>query len=124
MAFRDWAVPHHLKLDNGRDYCSQRITGLTKDQRNRLRREVGPDWQKWVRRNAPADGPVDTRWIGICGELGINLKFALPYAPWSKGATERVFGRFENERGKLFITYCGDSALNKPECLDAIRCGG
>ena len=36
---------------------------------------------------------------------------------------ERWFGTFEGQCGKTFATYCGNSTLHRPECLEAIRRG-
>ncbi len=122
-AFREWAIPVKMRIDNGRDYTSKLITGVTKEQRNRLKRELGPDWQRVLQRSKAQDSPIDARWLGICGELSIELIYAIPYAPWSKGTLERLFGRLEAQHGKTYVTYCGNSAVNKPECLEEIRRG-
>ncbi len=123
MAFMEWAVPVSMRIDNGKDYCAKPITGVTKDQRIRLRRELGPDWQRIIQRNTPDETGVDSRWLGICGELDIKLIYAIPYAPWSKATLERFFGRFEGQHGKTYSTYCGNNAVNRPECLVDIKRG-
>ncbi len=123
MACRDWAIPERMRIDNGKDYTSKIITGVTKSQRDSLRRSIGPEWQTWLKRNAGQDAPIDSRWLGICGELDIELIYAIPYAPWSKGTIERFFGRLHDQHDKTYATYCGNSALNKPECLEQIKRG-
>ena len=65
----------------------------------------------------------DPRWLGVTGELGIELIYATPYAPWSKGTLERWFRRFEDQHGRTYVTYCGNSANHKPECLAEIKRG-
>jgi len=122
-AFREYAVPVKMRIDNGRDYTSKLITGVTKSQRDRLRRELGRGWQRVVSRNAPDDSPIDSRWLGVCGELGIELIYAHVHAPWAKGTLERFFGTLSDHHGKTYATYCGNSTVNKPECLDDIRRG-
>jgi len=123
MAFLRWAIPETLRIDNGKDYTSRLLVGVTKAERDRLRREYGRDWQRVIRRDANLVDCVDPRFMGITQELGIECVYAIPYSPWSKGQTERLFGTFESRCGKTFATYCGRSSLNRPECLDTIRRG-
>jgi len=122
-AFTDWAIPERMRIDNGKDYTSRTITGVTKAEGDRFRRELGQDWKRFITRNAAQDSPIDSRWLGIAGELGIDLIYAIPYAPWSKGTLERWFGTMEGRFGKTVVTYCGNDALNRPECLEQIRRG-
>ena len=123
MAFRDWAIPVKCRIDQGRDFTSKQVVGISKIERARLRRELGPDWKKFIQRNGPGDDRIDARWLGTFGELNIEPINAIPYSPWSKGTLERAFGRVEDELGKTFVTYCGNSTLNRPECLEEIRRG-
>ena len=123
MAFRDWAISAALRIDNGRDFASELLAGVTKAQRDQLRRKYGPDWRKVLERDADLVACVDARFKGIVAELGTELVYAIPYAPWSKGQTERWFGTFEARCGKTFATYCGNSSLRRPECLEVIRRG-
>ncbi len=123
MAFRDRAVPERIRIDNGKDFASELLCGVTKATRDSLRRQHGPDWQEVLRRDASLIECVDERFMGITAELGIELTYAIPYAPWSKGVTERWFGLFEERCGKSFTTYCGRSSSTRPECLQAIRDG-
>jgi len=123
MAFRDWSVPERLRIDNGKDYASELLTGVTKATRDRLRVEYGRDWVKVLKRDAHLIDCVDPRFMGITAELGIETIYAIPYAPWSKGQTERWFGTFEGRCGKTMATYCGNSTLARPECLEQIRRG-
>lgn len=118
MAFRDWAVPRVMKIDNGRDYTAKAITGYTKGERDRLRRRFGPTWLERAKHLVEIDS-TDSRWLGITGELGIEVIFALPYSPWSK-LVERWFRRVEDEFGSPHATYCGNSPANRPECLTEI----
>ena len=122
MAFRDWAVPTVMRIDNGRDYTSRLITGPTKRQRDGLLRAFGADWRTVVKRAAHVVDCVDPRWLGLAGELDIDLIYAIPYSPWSK-MIERFFGTFTDQHAKCYPTYCGNSAVNKPECLHEIRRG-
>ncbi len=123
MAFRDWAIPAKMRIDNGRDYTSKLITGVTKAERNALKRELGKDWQRALKRSDTLVTCDDTRWLGITGELEINVIYAIPYAAWSKGQVERWFGTFHGQCGKSFATYCGRSVLTRPDCLEEIKRG-
>ncbi|MDO8632533.1 MAG: DDE-type integrase/transposase/recombinase [Phycisphaerales bacterium] len=121
-AFR-WAVPEHLRIDNGKDFTSKLLTGVTKHERDALRRELGGDWRRVLERNSKLAECVDPRFKGVVHELGIELIYARPYAAWSKGTIERFFGTFEDQCGKTFATYCGNSTMTRPECLETIRRG-
>lgn len=122
IAFRKRAVPETIRIDNGRDYTSKLLTGMTRAQRDALRREHGSDWRDVVRREGGKVG-VDTRWMGILTELGIRTVFAQPYHAWSKGTIERWFGTLESQFGRTFATYCGSSTIRRPEYIAAIRRG-
>lgn len=124
MAFRDWAIPEKLRIDNGKDFASELLTGVTKATRDSLRRQYGREWKDVLRRDEALVGCVDRRFLGITEELGIDTIYAIPYAPWSKGTTERWFGTFEDRCGKTFATYCGNTPQTRPECLEAIRKSG
>ena len=117
MAFRDWAIPRVMRIDNGKDYTSRLITGLTKQDVRGLRREYGGEWKEVVRRTRNLVSCADARWLGITGELDIELIYAIPYSPWSKGTLERWFGTFEGRCGKTFATYTANTPVNRPECL-------
>jgi transposase InsO family protein len=124
MAFTDWAIPEHLKIDNGRDFTSKLITGLTKREVRALRREYGSEWKDVVRRDRNLALCDDSRWLGITGELGIELIYAIPYAPWSKGTVERWFKTFDERHGKTISTWCGRKPSEKPAALkDILRAG-
>ncbi len=122
-AFRDRAIPRKMRIDNGKDFTSKLLTGTTKHTRDRLRTEFGADWRNVVKRTEALIECVDPRFQGVIHSLGIELIYAIPYQPWSKGTLERWFGTFEDQCGKTFATYCGNSTLRRPECLEAIRRG-
>jgi putative transposase len=122
MAFRE-AVPEVMRIDNGKDFASKTVTGLTKTECRVLRREYGPAWKTVVRRGRDHVSCDDPRWLGVTGELGVELIYAKPYSPWSKGTLERWFRTFEDQCGKLFNTYCGHTPVARPESLQLIREG-
>jgi len=122
-AFRDWAIPQHMRIDNGKDFCSKWLTGLTKSEVRALRREYGGRWKEIMRTRRDHALGSDPRWLGLTPELGIDLIYAIPYAAWSKGTVERWFGTFHDQCGKTFVTYCGNSPQTKPECIEEIRKG-
>jgi transposase InsO family protein len=121
VACRDWAVPEHIHLDNGRDYKSRLISGFTSGERNRLRAALGKDWKQVTERVLVECG--DPRWGGIADELGIEIHWAIAYAPWSKGLQERFFGTFHERCKALFPTYCGNSPSTRPECVEELKQG-
>jgi len=123
MAFSTWAIPETMRIDRGKDFTSKLFQGLTRQQRNQLRREWGPDWKRELARMDAADGPLDGKWRGIAGELGIRIVEAIPYSPWSKGTVERVFRTVSEGFAKSFATYCGNSTRTRPEGLQDVRAG-
>ncbi len=120
MAFRDWAIPRVLKIDNGKDFASKAIVGVTKKERARLRKALGPDWQQAFKRGEHLVDCTDPRWLGITGELDIAVSYALPYSPQSKATLERWFRTFEEQHGKTYATYTGNRPGSRPEALDEI----
>jgi len=123
IAAYEWAVPENLRIDNGKDFASKLLTGVSKRERDKLRREYGRDWRNVMRRDENLVECGDPRVQGITTELKIETIYAIPYAPWSKGQVERFFGSFEGRCGKTFATYCGRSSMTRPECLEVIRRG-
>ncbi|MBU0717153.1 MAG: DDE-type integrase/transposase/recombinase, partial [Planctomycetes bacterium] len=117
MAFREWAVPQRAYIDQGKDFTSELLTGVTKQQRTRYRKEFGPDWRNALRHQE------EVFWFGVLGELGVEVNYAIPYHAWSKGIMERWYGTFEDHCAKTFITYCGNSTMTRPECLEQIKRG-
>ena len=117
MAFREWAVPHRLYIDQGKDFTSELLTGVTKRERTAYRKQLGPDWRNALRHQG------EVFWFGVLGELGIEVNYAIPYHAWSKGMMERWYGTFEDHCSKTFITYCGNSTTTRPECLEQIKRG-
>jgi len=115
-AFVDWAIPQVLYVDNGKDFTSKLITGLTKSELRALRREFGVEWRDVLRRERSRALCDDQRWFGVTGELGIDVRYALPYSPWSK-PIERWFREFHRHCCRRFTTYCGPSTEQRPEDL-------
>lgn len=117
MAFAQWAVPHRFHIDQGKDFCSELLTGVTKRERDVCSRQLGPDWQQVLRHQQTVF------WHGVLGELGVGVVYADPYCPWSKGQIERFFGTVHDQFDKTFATYCGRDTVSRPECLAEIRRG-
>jgi len=121
MAFRDWSICEHIKLDNGKDFRSQLFAGMTKRQMDALKRAHGDDWEKVVKRDEALLDANDKRWLGLYEELGVKVHYAIPYAPWSKGLQERWYGTMHDQCDKNFATYCGSSSQNKPDYVEELR---
>lgn len=122
MAFRDWAIPSVMRIDNGKDFTSRAVTGFTKRERDRLRRFHGGEWKQIARRSEHLVDCDDPRWLGVSGELEIDVIYAIPYSPWSKGTTERFYGTAQGRFSKLQPTYCGNSPQTRPECVEQLKC--
>ncbi|MGB2986547.1 MAG: hypothetical protein WBE26_11770, partial [Phycisphaerae bacterium] len=87
-----------------RDYTSRLITGVSKRERDRLRQALGADYQRIMQRAEHQVECTDPRWLGITGELGIELIYAIPYSPWSK-MIERWFRTFTDQHARTCATY-------------------
>jgi transposase InsO family protein len=48
MSFGDWAIPENLRIDNGKDFKSAAIVGLTKNQIRELRTRYPKEWRRIV----------------------------------------------------------------------------
>lgn len=95
--FRDWGVPGHAVLDNGRAFASKWITGGT---RTRFRFKI--------REEEP---------MGLLPGLGIKTHFTIPYRGQSK-PIERAFRDLCDSiaRHPAFAgAYTGNSPMAKPE---------
>jgi len=115
MAFSEWGLPEHVHVDRGSDFLSELLVGFTKAEKRRLRKEHGADWRTMFRHQ------LDVHWLGIFGELGIQVAEAMPRHPWAKGKVERVFRRWEDEHGKTYFTYWGNKPEARPECAEELR---
>ena len=123
-AFRDHGLPNVMRMDNGKDFTCQAITGYTKDERRRLQQSLElPDDQftEFVDKRTH-DVELDRHWCGVLSALDIDLKLARPYEPWSK-PIERFFRTFNEQCAKLFATWCGDKPQTRPESLAELREG-
>lgn len=125
-AFKRYAIPEAIRLDNGRDFASARLTGMTRATRDALRRRFGSEWEAVQEREAQAVHVErgDARFDGILHELGVRIIFAIPYAANSKGTVERFFGTLEGQFSRTLPTYCGNKPGSRPENLQAILEGG
>jgi len=132
-----WAVPVTQKIDNGRDYASRLFTGESKAERRdkgtKGRRDEG------VASGAPPDVPQGAlcpsvpsslspsadreatrplcdrpEWRGLLPELGIAVRFALPFNPQSKHV-ERFFRTFTDDFVRTFASFVDTDPVRKPE---------
>ncbi|MBI4716593.1 MAG: transposase [Planctomycetes bacterium] len=115
MAFTQWAVPSRIRIDRGKDFECELLTGVTKQERLRYRHELGPDWQDKLRRQE------ESQWLGVFGELGIDLIRSIAYEARSKALVERFFRTFEEQCAKAFASYTGNSPEHRPECSEELR---
>lgn len=83
-------VPHHLHIDNGKDYTSRANTGQRRAERR----------MNWDEDSAEVQG--------FYRAVGIDLwSRSLPYQPWDKGQIERAFGGVCSRYTKRFESYTG-----------------
>jgi putative transposase len=95
--FRDWGIPGHAVLDNGRAFASKWITGGTKTRFRFKIREEEP--------------------MGLLPGLGIKTHFTIPYRGQSK-PIERAFRDLCDSIAKhpeFAGAYTGNSPMAKPE---------
>lgn len=110
-ALRDdeFGPPRAAWLDNGKDFDSAAITGVTKAERRRGNGGGG------------GDGDNAAAWSGLLGMLGIEPRFALPYNHNGKARIERMFGTLHMEFDREFASWCGSKPGDRDrETLDAV----
>lgn len=123
-AFRGWAVPDRMRIDNGKDFTSKIITGVTEDEARRLQHMPEHAWQDrdTLDHNEHLVDFDNERWVGSLKALSVDITLARPYEPWTK-PIERWFRTFDEQCGKHFATWCGDKPQTKPECLPDVLAG-
>ena len=107
-AFKDgMAIPSYAVMDNGKDFASAAIAGLTKKQRRALR-SAG-------RRPTKAEREKNEKlWGGILGTLGIEAHFNLPYNKDGKGRVERLMRTVHQTFDNTFLSYRGSENVKVP----------
>lgn len=95
-------VPKKVQIDNGKDYDSRALQGITKRQRRSGQFES------------------DERSLGAFNILSIAVQHVWPYHGQSK-PIERFFGTVCERFSKLWETYCGSSPQARPENLTRHR---
>lgn len=93
-------IPDILLLDNGREYTAYSFAG-------RGHRKVRVDYDEFYVRP-------------LVENLGIEVHFAIPENPTSKGDLERAFRDYHEAFDKLFGTYRGNRPENRPERAEAV----
>ncbi|MEM6334520.1 MAG: Mu transposase C-terminal domain-containing protein [Planctomycetota bacterium] len=101
--------PQRVLIDNGKDYDSYALHGMSKVERKRLPSEV----------DRFRIDPEATRGGGVFRLLGVEAHFAAPYSPQRKGRIERWFGTMHSQFDKRWATYTGRDVDHKPEGLAA-----
>ena len=102
----EYGVPKGFVIDNGKDYDSYALQGMTKKERQKLR---------VLKRHGKID--IDFKHVGgIFGTLGCTARHAWAYHGQSK-CIERWFGTLERSFGKRWVSYCGSNPQQRPEGL-------
>lgn len=95
-----FGIPQELYIDNGKDYRSHYLNG-----------------QQTVSRNVSLSPEItDTLAPGVLSPLGVTVRHATPYQPWSK-PIEPWFGHTFPEWEQTLPGWCGRNAHEKPEKL-------
>jgi len=102
-AAAEHGLPDQVLIDNGKDFDSRTLQGVTKKERR--------------------EGTAPDRVIGAFVLCGVDVAHAKPYAPKSK-PIERAFGTVAKGFSKWWDTYTGGTTATKPEGLaDAMAAG-
>ncbi len=99
-------VPSTIYIDNGKDFDSRAVTGLTKAQRRKIKQSMGDTTEAIERR-------------GVMPSLGVTVKHALPYNARAK-TVERFFRTVKERFCKFIDGYVGGSIGEKPHDLAKI----
>jgi hypothetical protein len=97
IAVGECGVPAKIRIDNGKDYDSFALQGMTKKQRRRLRVQYDAEQLR-----------------GVFGQIGVKVAHVEIYHGQSK-VIERFFGTLEDRFGRTWETYCGNKPENRPE---------
>ena len=101
-AFKDgMAIPSYAVMDNGKDFASEAIGGLTKAQRRNM--------SKADREQA------ERAWGGLLGQLGIEAHFNVPYNKDGKGRVERLMRTVHQTFDNTFDSYRGSESIKVPD---------
>lgn len=95
-----FGVPQELYIDNGKDYRCHYLNGTSHASRNV---------------NLSAD-LTDTLAPGVLSPLGVLVRHATPYQPWSK-PIEPAFKHVFTEWEKTLPGWCGSNGKERPEKL-------
>ncbi len=95
-ACRDFGIPKHIYIDNGKDYRVRDFAG-GRTKRGKLKMD-------------------ETRARSICAILGIEVHFALPYNAQAKNI-ERDFNSVKESFSKHMPGYRGGHSKERPEAL-------
>lgn len=92
------SLPEYLYIDNGKDYTSKEMTGISRKDRRKK------------------DIDFDDATKGFYKSIGIKDDHeALPYQPWSKGQIERFFLTVCNKFSRKFASYTGTLTGSKTD---------
>lgn len=95
------SIPAYAVMDNGKDFASEAIGGLTKAQRRNM---------------SKADREESERaWGGLLGQLGIEAHFNVPYNKDGKGRVERLMRTVHQTFDNTFDSYRGSESIKVPD---------
>lgn len=100
-----WSLPEMVWIDNGKDYESAGMIGLSKAEKRAIR-DAGESWT------------ASARGHGLLGRLGIEPHYANPYNHNGKARIERMFGTLHMDHDREQPSWCGSKKDDvDPEAL-------
>lgn len=110
IAVEKYGIPKRVYLDNGKDYKAR---DLFYPGGHKSKQDVNNE-------KIITDGISEKELVNVCNSLaahlGLDVTYAIPYNARAK-SIERMFNTFENNLGKLYPSYAGSNAKNRPEDL-------
>ncbi len=96
--------PRFAWIDNGRDFDSYTLQGVTKAKRRQLQGELKIEGEQ-------------TLFPGVFGLLHIEPHHAIPYEGQGKARCERIFATMGSQFDVTFASYTGKDTTRKPDDL-------
>lgn len=110
IAVEKYGVPKSVYLDNGKDYKARDLFYPEghKSKQDTLNKKILTD--------GIPENELENARHSLASHLDLEVTYAIPYNARAK-PIERMFGTFEDNFGKLYPSYAGSNAKNRPEDL-------
>lgn len=110
IAVNEYGIPRSVYLDNGKDYKARDLFypegHISKQDRE----------SRDIAKNGMSEKELMKSCRSLASHLQVDVTYAIPYRARSK-PIERLFNTLENNLGKLYPSYAGSNAKNRPEDL-------